>query len=173
MEHETPQKSMQSWRDGKNRLWEIEVELGMQKRIKRMLSHDIFDMENATFHSLMRYDPETAADVLFVAVKPQCDELGIDDIGFAEGCTGQALSDGVLAFYEALTSFFQRSAPTKEKVLRALVLTLDETLTEAGERAVAELRSNEVKDAVSAQLDKATGDLANRLENMSLENSVN
>ena len=170
MENE-PQKK--SWTDGKERTWEIEVEIGMQKRIKRLLEHDIFDLENAGFHSLMRYDPETAADVLYVTVKPQCDALGLTDLDFAEGCTGDALADGVAAFYTALNFFFQKTAPPKAKILSALMLTLGESLDKAGETAIESLRSEEMKNAVESHLGKATDEMKKRLVNTSAVEYVN
>ncbi len=51
-------------------------------------------------------DPIQFVDILYAVIKPQLDELGIDDVAFGESLDGESVERATEALLEGLVDFF-------------------------------------------------------------------
>ena len=98
---------MKTFKDTKNRTWEIVINYGSIKRIKDLLD----DETNLDVSLLNKYaeDIILLIDTLYCVCKPQADALGISDVEFGESFSGEEAGKALNALVEETINFFPRT----------------------------------------------------------------
>jgi len=135
------------FKDKTGRSWDCTLSIAALKRIKTMLDVDLLDLlaGGSVAEGVKRVilSPQSACDVLYVAVKPQADAAGLTDEQFGELLAGQTLADGLADLLTEIEVFFEATqGPEAAKALRAMIAKRDQIAasvwTQARERIEAE-----------------------------------
>ena len=113
------------FRDKTGRSWDCTLSIAALKRIKATLAVDLLDLlaGGAVAEGVKRVilSPQSACDVLYVAVKPQADAAGLTDEQFGELLAGQTLADGLADLLTEIEVFFGATqGPAAAAALRAM-----------------------------------------------------
>lgn len=95
---------MKSFKDNKDRDYQLAINTATLKRVKGLLDADLLDLDK-TFIRLIA-DPIFLCDVLYCLVKPQCDEKDISDESFGEALAGDVIEQAKLVLVEEIRNFF-------------------------------------------------------------------
>lgn len=134
---------MHAFKDKDGTTWELVISVSAIKRVKGLRGVNLSDLKGATegetpLLTRLETDIELLADCVYAICKPQADSKGLDDLGFAELLSGEALADAIKAFWQELADFFQ-SIDRADQV--AAVAKRDEVhkqvVTESAERITA------------------------------------
>ena len=135
------------FKDKSGRSWDCTLSIAALKRIKTTLDVDLLDLlaGGSVAEGVKRVilSPQSACDVLYVAVKPQADAAGLTDEQFGELLAGQVLADGLADLLTEIEVFFEATqGPEAAKALRAMRAKRDQIAasvwTQARERIEAE-----------------------------------
>ncbi len=97
---------MKTFTDNTGKSWAVTIDVTALKRIKTLAGVDLLDAINGS--ELLRRltaDPCLLVDVVFSAVKPEADRVGVTDEVFGQAMCGQAISDATDALIEGLVEF--------------------------------------------------------------------
>lgn len=147
---------MPSFRDNKNRMWNVDVEVDALKRVRSLTGFDLLTMaQDAAAVQRIAADPVLLCDVLYALLKPQAETAKINDEAFGQGLAGDAIEDAAKALMEGLIGFFPRErrellqkAADKHREMQARLSTrkrelilkrLDEAVAEAERKELATL----------------------------------
>lgn len=113
------------FKDKTGRSWDCTLSIAALKRIKTMLDVDLLDLlaGGCVAEGVKRVilSPQSACDVLYVAVKPQADAAGLTDEQFGELLAGQTLADGLADLLTEIEIFFEATqGPAAAAALRAM-----------------------------------------------------
>lgn len=97
---------MKTFKDNKDREWDIEVNMFTVKKVKDLLGVNIVDLDDNKTMSRIKDDMIFVIDVIYVLCKKQVKERKMNEESFAEGLFGDPLAKAVAAFIEAWTDFF-------------------------------------------------------------------
>jgi hypothetical protein len=99
---------MKTFSDNAGRTWTVVVNVAAVKRVRGLLSVDLYKLVEDGFKPLSALlgDPVQLADVLYCLCKEQADAKGITDEDFGRALGGDAITAGAEAFLEELTDFF-------------------------------------------------------------------
>lgn len=114
---------MRQFRDGKDRIWTLEVNVAQIKHVLKRVQFDLrhlFDNDAAEFARLLG-DEILLVDVLFALCEEQAQRDGVTDLDFGRAFTGEVLTAAAKAFVEAYADFFD--GPAKSRILRIWDLT--------------------------------------------------
>ena len=113
---------MRNFRDAKGRLWNIELNLGTAKQIKKDTQFDILrhDKERPDAIPILDLvgDTELMGNVLWSLVKDQATAAGITEEDFAVSMAGDCLDEAVDALVGTYTDFSPN--PKRREILRRL-----------------------------------------------------
>ena len=135
------------FKDKSGRSWDCTLSIAALKRIKTMLDVDLLDLlaGGSVAEGVKRVilSPQSACDVLYVAVKPQADAAGLTDEQFGELLAGHVLADGLADLLTEIEVFFGATqGPQAAAALRAMIAKRDQIAasvwTQARERIEAE-----------------------------------
>jgi len=84
---------MKTFTDNANRTWTVLMNLDTAKRVNSLLGVNLLEADKGDPTPLQRLatDLMFICDVVYVAIKPQADKLGITDVQFAEAMGGDAM----------------------------------------------------------------------------------
>ena len=134
---------------GKTQRWELTLTIATARRIKGLLRFDLLkpndpvdpQLDNTPLVARLYTDPAAMVDVLFVMCQTQADQVGIDDVQFAEELDGpdgdgSAYKAAKNQFFEELVHFFLTSghediAAVINTQVRAMKASLQETINQA------------------------------------------
>lgn len=144
---------MKIFKDNAGRTWTISITVYAIKRVRAILSIDLYGLVDEKFEGLSRLmeDPVNLVDVLYVLCQDQCEKTNVSDEDFGRGMAGDVIARASEAFLEELTDFFPdpRVRAGLKKVLEASEkvrsLMLDQMVEEFGSldaTAVAETLMN-------------------------------
>ena len=105
---------MKCFKDRKERVWEIELNVHAMKRIRAALGVDLvnvitLDRDGAVKIDLVERianDPCLLVDILWVIVEAQARERGVTDADFGSSLGGDAITGATAAFLDELVDFF-------------------------------------------------------------------
>lgn len=132
---------MRVFKDAKDRVWEIVMNINTIKRVRGLLNGvDLLKMDSvdggAPLLTSLAVDIELLCDVIFACVKPQADLLGVTDQQFGELLGGDVITHAREAFFQELMDFFQMLGRTE--LVRA-IQTQETLITNVVKRAEAKL----------------------------------
>ncbi|MFO7959002.1 MAG: hypothetical protein R6X33_18100 [Candidatus Brocadiia bacterium] len=138
---------MQTFTDNEGRTWTLKLTLGSAERVKALVGVDLLEPclpgdtreGDATDPPLLtRLGTEVAllCDVIFALIKPEADERGVTDEGWAEAMGGDAILEAQKAFYEELVGFFQmlgrrdvvKAAATQQRMIELVIRANEERI---------------------------------------------
>jgi hypothetical protein len=111
-----------SFRDSEGRTWKLKMTLGVARRVADELGIDLLDLTSAQkdgepLMTRLGVDLSLLVDVLYLMVKPQADQQGVDSETFGESLDGDTIAEARTAFWEALSDFFRRLRPGTAKAI--------------------------------------------------------
>ena len=124
------EKKVPAFTDSTGHEWHVEITLADVKRVSKTLGINLAtdalegnESGESPFLMTLATDIIALVDMLYVLIKPQCDELGLDDEQFAQRLTPESLPDLYGAFFNSLQIFF--AGLKKEAVVAAIQKTID------------------------------------------------
>lgn len=102
------QMQMQTFKDGKDRLWITHVDVHAIKRVKLLTGVDLLKVPEGQLLVELCEDIMKLVDVLYSVIKPQADAAGVSDEEFGQALVGDALDNATSAFLESLIGFFRK-----------------------------------------------------------------
>lgn len=139
--------------DNKSRIWTVEFNVTVAKRIRALLDIDPLSAEPGKDLATVINDPIMLADVLYVVCKPQADAAGVTDEQFGEGLAGDAINAATAALMEAYIGFF--SDPRKRDLMNRSWIK-----TREGEAKLLEASRPMVEAAIDEAVEKAQQEIA-------------
>lgn len=111
---------MKTFKDNKEKSWDVSINVGCIKRIKELAGVDLIaesgkDKDNIFIR--ISSDPVLLCDIIYAICKPQADERQISDEQFGEAMGGDALDSATECFVEELINFFPKA---KREMLRKM-----------------------------------------------------
>jgi len=105
---------MKTFTDNAGRTWTVLMNLDTAKRVKSLLDVNLLEADKGDPTPLQRLatDLMFICDVVYVAIKPQADKLGVTDVQFAEAMGGDAMLAAHNALMEELADFFRKAGRT-------------------------------------------------------------
>jgi hypothetical protein len=147
---------MSSFKDNKNRVWEVEITVWHVRRVRSLAGVDLLALTEDGAKGLgeLLGDVPKLVDVVFVLVKDQADAQGVTDEDFGRSLGGDSLEGLTTAFLEGLASFFQN--PAQRKLLRDLIAAAEAVGNAALARAQKGLAGLDL-DRLAAELARGGG----------------
>jgi len=142
---------MQSFKDTKDRPWEITINVSAIKRVRDVLHVDLLQVLDGGLVEKLSTDPVLLCDVIFVLIKPQADAKNVSDEEFGAALGGDAIDEATTALLEELVNFSRRS---KREALRRLLQKINQLDEKASERVIAEIDSGRLDRMLEAELDR-------------------
>lgn len=129
---------MQSFRDTKGRLWDLEVTVSTARRVRRLTGVDLVGLFDDGLRPLagLLSDVCKLADVLYAVVQPVAEERGVTDEMFGEALAGQVIEHAAEALTAAVLDFFpdQAGRENLRQVIRKGKIVAESMTREAGRR---------------------------------------
>ncbi|TXH55091.1 MAG: hypothetical protein E6Q97_09510 [Desulfurellales bacterium] len=153
-----------SFKDAAGRDWQVHVTVGTIKRVRDSLQVDLgrlFDDQLKPLDALLS-DPVKLVDVLYVAVKPDADRLGVTDAMFGESLIGDVLERAGEALVGAAIDF-QPNAEWR-KVLTSTVAQARGYRAAAADAMLARLQSSDPVAEVKRMVELAESASAPKVE---------
>jgi len=99
---------MRVFKDNAGRSWTIAIHVAAVKRVRGLLSLDLYSLLDERFAGLAKLlaDPVDFVDVLYVLCKDDADRLGITDEDFGRAMAGDSIEHARNAFLEEYADFF-------------------------------------------------------------------
>lgn len=152
---------MRSFRDLKNRTWNVELNTYTVQVVKDNLRIDLLELaadEGRLMKDLSR-NPMTVCNIIYWIVKDQCDTAGVDAKEFSKAWTGRIADEALPAFWAEVFDFF----PKRQRETLAAAWA---KLMELEERALAfvleRIQSPRVAQAMEAEMKKLDEELEKR-----------
>lgn len=104
---------MANFTDNKKRTWTLEINAGhvVGKKFQAIGWDFEKETKEGTYESL--FDPFKLVVILWTLCEKQADIIGVDEVDFAEGLTGEIINDAQEKLMEAILTFTQRSKISK------------------------------------------------------------
>lgn len=122
---------MRQFRDSKDQIWIIAVDVSAMKSVRSLLKIELHTLMDDGFEGLNKLlsDPVALGDVLYVLCSKQAAAAGVSDEDFGRRLAGDTLAEASLALTEALIDFFpdpairlrMRTAVSKGKKISELM----------------------------------------------------
>lgn len=113
---------MSSFKDNKQRTWEIAINTATVKRVRSVHSVDLLKI--FIDGSSVMGDLVVFVDILYTLCETQCRDKGVTDTEFGEALVGQAIEDGAYALMESVADFFPTA---KAKTFHDLIVKVRQT----------------------------------------------
>ena len=134
---------MPAFTDKRGDEWTVALDINVLRRVRNTLDVNLCDRivlgrggdDDEPLLERLRDDPVLLVDLLYVLCRPQCEDRGISDEGFAAIFHGPSIEAATRALLEALDDFFQSPA---SKLTLAFETKREERAKTAGE-AIASL----------------------------------
>lgn len=140
---------MSHFTDADGREWLVQFSTIEARRCKDELDVDLLDVGNERLFESLTNDECLIVDVLHVCCREQCDERGVDPVGFARALRGDVLDAAVEAFLQAYVSFFRRH---RRAVLEAALTKTTTFLQRNTEQAIRLINSDKMDQLLTAKL---------------------
>lgn len=145
---------MQSFKDSKDRTWNVQLTLGAVMEIKEQLHVDLLKPEEPAFVEALT-DLTAICNMVYLAVKEQADALQIDDREFCNGLDPAAIGALAEAFNEALVSFLQAFRPELGPAVAAIWDKIQTVKTKTGKLAESKVNDPRFDAQIDQQLKEA------------------
>lgn len=142
---------MHKFTDADGRDWLIRFTTVEARLARDELDVDLLDVGNEKLYERLTNDECLIVDVLHVCCREQCDERGVDPVGFARSLRGDALDAAVEAFLQAYVSFFRKH---RRVVLAAALTKTTAFLQQTAERAVRTINSDRMDRFLQEKLEQ-------------------
>lgn len=130
---------MKTFKDLKDRKYNLTITVGAVKRVRRALDLDITDLGKDGFIGKIQDNPELMVDMFWILLEKQAakikwtnedneDVVGVDEEEFGEGFAGNAIDDAIKAFNEEIVDFF----PEKKRQATRILFEKQAALMEKG-----------------------------------------
>ena len=140
---------MKTFEDKNGTVWELEVTVGVVKRVRAVLEIDLARLDETLYERLSE-DPVLLVDLLWVICEKQARERNITDEQFGESLTGDAIEAATTALLEAVADFFP--GPKRSLFQKVISKTATIELT-ASKLAMEKLDDPRLQKAMQERLD--------------------
>ena len=142
---------MKSFTDTKGRCWAVEMNVSTAKRIKSLTGVDVLTaVQQASWFADLSADTIKLVDVIYAAVKPQADGIGVSDEDFGSAMSGDVITDAANALVDEIIAFFPQAA--RRQLVTKARAKLKEVEARAMVLAMGRLESGEIDKAIDAAL---------------------
>lgn len=148
---------MKSFKDTQDREWVIEINVAAIKRVRGLLSIDLYKAADDGLQGLADIvgDPVQLVDVLFVLCRDQATERGVSDEDFGRAMGGDVLLNASEAFVEELVDFFPE--PRARAALRKVIDTGRHLRDRLIDRAEAQINAIDLDSEAETLVASLTG----------------
>ena len=140
---------MRTFKDLKDRDWELSVTLGLALRVKGKLGVDLLQPEEGNGLGRLVADDALLAQVIVEAIEPQMEGRGLNAADVAESFDGAVLCAAQAAFMEEYADFF-RSRGRSDRALA--VEKMRESLGLASEAARSRIETLDLKGRIDGAM---------------------
>lgn len=141
---------MPSFKDNRERTWEINVTVAACKRVKNMLGADLLDVD--TTPKRLISDPIFLADVLYCVCKPDADIRSVTDEAFGAALYGDPIGEARAGLLKGIEDFFP--SPEERKAAEVAIQKAKEFQALLREKAVKEMEAENMEDLADAVVRK-------------------
>jgi len=153
---------MGSFKDNKNRLWEINVNVASCKRVKSLLDVDLLDL--ATTPQRLISDPIFLSDVLYCVCKPYADTLGVSDEEFGIVLSGNIIGEARNALIQGIENFFP--SPEEREAAKVAIQKAKEFQILLRQKAVREMNAEDQNELADKLIQRIKAETAIALAKM-------
>lgn len=143
---------MKSFRDSQSREWTVEVNVSALKRVKDSAGLDLTRLVDPDSDVIRQLSDDVFLlyEVLCALIRPQIEQQGLSAEEFGAALDEESTEKAATALFEAIIDFFREDKRTLLKRAFTKVKTAAErTQTEAVERALKEVESEQFDQAIS------------------------
>ncbi len=130
--------------------WELEVTVGVVKRVRAVLEIDLAKLDE-TLYMRLSEDPVLLVDLLWVLCEKQAQERNITDEQFGGGLAGDSIEAATTALLEAVADFFPGPRRSLFKKVISKTATIEQT---ASKLAIAKLEDPRLQEAIETRLNE-------------------
>ena len=139
---------MKSFEDKSGAKWELEVTVGVVKRVRAVLNIDLAKLDE-TLYERLADDPVLLVDLLWVLCEKQAQGRQISDEQFGEGLAGDSIEAATTALLEAVADFFPGPRRSLFQKVISKTATIEQT---ASKLAIAKLDDPRLEKAMQERL---------------------
>ncbi len=143
--------SVASFTDRRGRDWTIVLDVAICRDVKAQLGVDLANWADGKAASKLWSDDAALVDVLWLLLKEQATDRGVDEREFARSLNGDVLADGLKAIEDAVVNF---TRPDRRELVKKIAAKSGEVTTAAIQRAGEEVDAAVTPERLKAQLDR-------------------
>lgn len=140
---------MPHFTDTEGRRWELELNIGLARRIKSLAGVDLLAKNPTPEIAKIIEDLETLVNVLWIVCERQAQTRDVDEEDFAWALGGETFHPAVYGLLEAIVNF---SPPHRRGAMAAAVERIREIERRVGEKAKATIESPRMEDWIERKL---------------------
>ncbi len=140
-----------SFTDRRDREWTIVLDVAICRDVKAQLGVDLANWSDGKASAKLWSDDGALVDVLWLLLKEQATELGVDEREFAKSLNGDVLAAGLKAIEDAVVNF---TRPDRLDLVRKIAEKSGQVTTAAIERASQEIDAAVTPTRLNSLLDK-------------------
>ena len=140
---------MQTFEDAKGQKWDLEITVGVIKRVRSALDIDLVELDAAVYKRLD--DPVMLVDLLWLICEEQANGRKVSDEDFGRGLAGDPIEHATNALLGAVADFF----PGRKRSLMQTMISKTATLQEAATKmAMDKIEDPEMEKTTLAALQR-------------------
>ena len=141
---------MKTFKDKNGVVWELEVTVGVVKRVRAVLKIDLAKLDE-TLYLRLSEDPVLLVDLLWVICEKQAQGRTITDEQFGESLAGDAIEEATTALLEAIADFFPGPRRSLFQKVISKTATIERTTSKL---AIAKLDDPRLQEAMERRLNE-------------------
>lgn len=153
---------MESFKDNKDRSWDVDVTVATIKRVRARLDVDLLDVDDGELIRRLITDPILLVDIIYVVCEPQARDRNVSDEDFGEALAGDAIAGATKALLDSLVSF-SPSPKDRDAMSRVMQATWD-LMDRARDSVQAKLNNGLLEEETAKALKKFEDSFTNSLE---------
>ncbi len=156
---------MKTFKDLKDRTWNLSITVAAVKRVRSGVNIDITDFGKDGFIGTLANDPEKMVDMFWVLLEAQAekikwqeevegkkeDRIGVSQEEFGEGFAGDVIDEATKAFIDDLTDFFPEK---KREATRKLFKKTGQVVEKGFQKVEAEIDNLNVDEILEKAFSK-------------------
>ncbi len=140
---------MKAFKDKGGVVWELEVTVGVVKRVRAVLKIDLAKFDE-TLYLRLSEDPVLLVDLLWVICEKQAQGRKVTDEQFGEGLAGDAIEEATTALLEAIADFFPGPKRSLFQKVISKTASIERTTSKL---AIAKMDDPRLQEAMEKRLD--------------------
>lgn len=158
----TTEHTPRRFEDTEGRSWLLDLNVATIEAVRKETGCDLLNDIQKTYEELSS-NLRLFVDVLYVVVKPQCDDKGISDEEFGRGLSGDVLDHASQILLEAIIDFFPKH---QRAATRMMLAKLEETALRAEKTMIDKISDPKVEAAIDRELERSGDSFLKSLESL-------